>query len=613
MDNIKIKGSTTSILFTHETKEKENQSDENIHKILFKKYEIKTKIGKSSSIQIYEGINISTKIPVIIKMESKTDEELYLESEALNLYLFKDLGIPKIITCGKTKTSIILIEEKLGPSLYKLFLENKRKFSLNEICCIGIQCIERLKNIHSKNYIHRNIKPENFKIGIKDPNIIYLQNFYLCEKYKSSTTNKHAKLTLSNKIVGTERYGSVDALKGLRQGRKDDLESLCYMLIYFFLGKLPWQDIKAENEAEKYKKLLNEKKKFNIDNYKEIIPKEFRTIFKLIKNLKFDETPKYSLYIKLLQTIREQNQCFDQNDFFWVKKDIEIKKNNIKTKKEGFRERLFLKLNTMKTEIKPVFENNHFNLDDIGIEYIDDDLNNSYDDVYTGKFDVDINDKEKINLDNNNKKEKEENKEEINNNSVMSESSNSSIDTKVYRLNEPIKKFLRKNIDEDNDINNIDIIKNLEKNESNEININKSNTIKEKNKLNNTIDEKVEEENSYDNNENVIEKIKEKEKTIENKIDHNEIIITNYSTPNTKSESVSISNIKESKGKENAEDPSLIIVKKNSYEINEINKQKNLNNINRFGQIKGPEMNLQINESKPGKTIKNKDKDCIIF
>ena len=622
MDNIKIKGSTTSILFTHETKEKENQFDENIHKILFKKYKIKTKIGKSSSIQIYEGINLSSKTQVIIKMESKTDEELYLESEALNLYLFKDLGIPKIITCGKTKTSVILIEEKLGPSLYKLFIENKRKFSLNEICCIGIQCIERLKNIHSKNYIHRNIKPENFKIGIKDPHIIYLQNFYLCEKFKSSTTNKHAKLSLSNKIVGTERYGSVDALKGLRQGRKDDLESLCYMLIYFFLGKLPWQDIKAENEGEKYKKLLNEKKKFNIDNYKEIIPKEFRTIFKLIKNLKFDETPKYSLYIRLLQNIREQNQCFDQNDFFWVKKDIEIKKNNIKSKKEGFRERLFLKLNTMKTEIKPVFDKNNFNFDNIGNDYIDEDLNNSYDDVYTGKFDVDINEKEKINLDNinNNKKEKEENKEEINDNLEMSESSNSSIDTKVYRLNDNIKTFLRKNIDEDVDINNNDVIKNLEKNETNEINMNNSNTIKEKNKLNYTIDEKVEEENSNDNHENVMKKIIEKEKATENKIESikmNEIIVTNYSTPNTKAGSVSISNIKESKEskeKENTETPSLIIVKKNSGEINEINKQKNdLNNINRFGQIKGPEMDLPINNSKQGKTIKNKDKDCIIF
>ena len=328
-----FKGSTTSIMFTQEIKDKEKQTDENLHKIIFKKYEVQNKIGKTSSFKIYEGINITDKTPVIIKIESRSKEDLYLEIEALNLYTFKDLGIPKIITTGKTKSSIILIEEKF----------------LKEICLIGIQCIERLKGIHSKNYVHRNIKPENFRIGLNDPHVIYLQNFYLCEKYKSSTTNKHVKLSLSNKIVGTERYGSVDALRGLRQGRKDDLESLCYMLIYFFLGKLPWQDIKAENEMEKYKILLNMKKKFNIENYKDIIPKEFRTIFKLIKNLKFDEQPKYSLYIRLLQKVREENQFFDQNDFFWIKnyKNLKIKKNNIKPKKEGFRKRLFLKLNTI--------------------------------------------------------------------------------------------------------------------------------------------------------------------------------------------------------------------------------------------------------------------------
>ena len=219
-----------------------------------------------------------------------------------------------------------MIEEKLGPSLYKLFIQNKRKFSINEICCIGIQCIERLKGIHSHYYIHRNIKPENFLVGLNDPHVIYLQNFYLCEKYKSNSTNKHAQLSFSKKIVGTERYGSINALRGLRQSRRDDLESLCYMLIYFFLGKLPWQGIKADNEKEKYKKLLDTKKKFNIDNYKDIIPEEFRIIFKHIKNLKFDENPKYSLYIKLFQSIREKNQCFDETDFFWVKKNLELKK-----------------------------------------------------------------------------------------------------------------------------------------------------------------------------------------------------------------------------------------------------------------------------------------------
>ena len=619
----KIQISTASILNSHEITEKENEVDENIGKIFFKKYKVKNKIGKTSLIQIYEGENLTNNTPVIIKLESIKNPELYLELEAMYLFSFKDLGIPKLISTGKTKSYIVLVEEKLGPSLYQLFLKNKKKFSLNEICCIGIQCIERLKTIHSKNYIHRNIKPENFKIGLNDPNVVYLQNFYLCEKFRSDTTKKHAELTMANKIVGTERYGSVNALKGWRQGRKDDLESLCYMLIYFFLGKLPWQDIKAESQSDKYKKLLNKKKKFNIDHYKDIIPEEFRIIFKSIKNLKFDENPKYSFYIRYLQNIREQNGCFDQNDFFWIKKNYKLKKNNIKTKKEGFRERLIEKLNTeAKTEI-----NNADSL--LGKYYIDDDLNDDDDNEYNAKTDghVKLNksstdDKNKKSKEEKNEKEDEkENKDVIEDNLNESNSSNSSLDTKIYQLNGPLKNFLKKNnINEDDNIIN-----------SNDV-IDKSNSNKDgdnNKKLNNTIEENIEEENDVEVeefNENVVKKEeiqnnKEEEKEV-NSINNNNIVI-NYSSPNTKEGSVSFSNIKESKeskGKERSESPSIIFVKKNSDEINynKLNKEKRklveVKNIeNRFGQILGPQFDINLKENKQGKNEKNKDKDCILF
>ena len=630
-----FKGSTTSIMFTQEIKDKEKQTDENLHKIIFKKYEVQNKIGKTSSFKIYEGINITDKTPVIIKIESRSKEDLYLEIEALNLYTFKDLGIPKIITTGKTKSSIILIEEKLGPSLYDLFIENKRKFSLKEICLIGIQCIERLKGIHSKNYVHRNIKPENFRIGLNDPHVIYLQNFYLCEKYKSSTTNKHVKLSLSNKIVGTERYGSVDALRGLRQGRKDDLESLCYMLIYFFLGKLPWQDIKAENEMEKYKILLNMKKKFNIENYKDIIPKEFRTIFKLIKNLKFDEQPKYSLYIRLLQKIREENQFFDQNDFFWIKnyKNLKIKKNNIKPKKEGFRKRLFLKLNTMeKTEVRPILENNNSNFDQIGERYMDDELSDN------GSLDIKTDIHQKISLlsqsENKNEKEKEKEKEEIKeeneNNLNDSKSSDSSINTKVYKLNGHIKNFLQKQINHDTDIiinNDSGKDNDIEKDKEKDENI-KINSINKKDNLSYIIEEKIEEENQSIINTQEIDKEENKITIQENKINslNNNDNITptpNNSNPNSKIGSYTLTNasseIKETKGKDNIETPQMIIEKKNSNDNNgnnKINMEKrisvdNKKKENRFGQIMGPEVEIKRKNSKSGNDTK--DKDCMIF
>ena len=639
MDNKKFKDSTTSILFTHEIKDKEEQYDENINRILFKNYEIKTKVGKSTTIQIYEGTCLSNNTPVTIKLESRSNTESYLELEVVNLYTFKDLGIPKLITSGKTKKYIVLIEEKLGPSLHKLFIDNKRKFSLNEICCIGIQCFERLKGIHSKNYIYRNIKPENFKIGLNDPNVIYLQNFYLCEKYKSDTTNKHAKLTLSNKIVGTQRYGSIDALKGLRQGRKDDLESLCYMLIYFFLGKLPWQDIKAETEAEKYKKLLNEKKKFNIDNYDYILPKDFRTMFKLIKNLKFDETPKYSLYIRLLQNIRKENQCFDPNDFYWVnEKNIKIKKRNIKSKKEGgFRERLMEKIKIMRTEQIPIHKyNNKNNNEDndvnndfqsLGNIYIEDDLSDN--DSYNGKTDIQLKlSKRYLDVEEEEKEENNKIRENIeknmDNHDILNDSisSNSSIDTRVYNLNDDIKTFIKINNEEINDINNkLDNIN--DKQVKQEINISNTNSIKEKNKLNDIIEENIEEENSIENTPNN----EQQEKKEVDSSDNNDKYIMSGSLPNTKSGSVSISNIKESKTKGNNETPSLIIIKKNSEEngksIKDEQKEKttsvpidNKKNENRFGQIKGPEFDIKINSSsKSGKKYKNKDKDkdCKIF
>ena len=640
MDNKKFKDSTTSILFTHEIKDKEEQYDENINRILFKNYEIKTKVGKSTTIQIYEGTCLSNNTPVTIKLESRSNTESYLELEVVNLYTFKDLGIPKLITSGKTKKYIVLIEEKLGLSLHKLFIDNKRKFSLNEICCIGIQCFERLKCIHSKNYIYRNIKPENFKIGLNDPNVIYLQNFYLCEKYKSDTTNKHAKLTLSNKIVGTQRYGSIDALKGLRQGRKDDLESLCYMLIYFFLGKLPWQDIKAETEAEKYKKLLNEKKKFNIDNYDYILPKDFRTMFKLIKNLKFDETPKYSLYIRLLQNIRKENQCFDPNDFYWVnEKNIKIKKRNIKSKKEGgFRERLMEKIKIMRTEQIPIHKyNNKNNIEDndvnndfqsLGNIYIEDDLSDN--DSYNGKTDIQLKlSKRYLDVEEEEKEENNKIRENIeknmDNHDILdnSISSNSSIDTRVYNLNDDIKTFIKINNEEINDINNkLDNIN--DKQVKQEINISNTNSIKEKNKLNDIIEENIEEENSIENTPNN----EQQEKKEVDSSDNNDKYIMSGSLPNTKSgsvRSVSISNIKESKTKGNNETPSLIIIKKNSEEngksIKDEQKEKttsvpidNKKNENRFGQIKGPEFDIKINSSsKSGKKYKNKDKDCKIF
>ena len=126
-----IKDSTNSILFSHKIKEQEQKDDEIINQIIFKKFEVKKKCGKTSTIDIYEGISKDHNQPVIIKIENRFLKKLYLETEAYNLFSFKGFGIPELIKFGKKNNNIILIQSKLGPSLYDLFIENNRKFSLN--------------------------------------------------------------------------------------------------------------------------------------------------------------------------------------------------------------------------------------------------------------------------------------------------------------------------------------------------------------------------------------------------------------------------------------------------------------------------------------------------
>ena len=655
-----FKGSTNSILFTHKIKELDKQQeDQMINQIIFNKFEVKKKLGKSSSIDIYEGVSIEDDKPVLIKIEPKTNEKLYLETEAYNLYTFKGFGIPELIKFGKKNNNLILIVSKKGRSLYDLFVENNRKFSLNEICLIGIQCIERLKFIHSKNYIHRNIKPENFVIGLEDPHVIYLQNFYLCEKYRSSKTNLHAKFKYTKEIVGTERYGSVNALRGLRQGRRDDLESLCYMLIYFFLGKLPWQGISGDSESERLQKLLKEKKSFKIENYEQI-PRDFYTLFNYVKNLKFEEEPKYSVMIKLLQNIRNENQCFSNVNLFWINKNNECKGANIKAKKEGFRERLYSKIgNSVKSDENHLgikfIKNIDVNADNIGEGYIDDEVDDGEDEdegeeednkskdngksAYQLKVNNGISCDESNNKNQNN--DNQENEENEENNSYREDAlnrSNSSINTKVYKLNGPMELFIKKDIMNDEDINKIDGLQN----DKSEIKISKLSK-------NNT--QTIIEEDNEGEGEEVQENIIQENNSIKNNI-------KNYgsSNSNIKEESTKVSiqfNNKDSYGNKSSKgannDPSTIIIvkesnngskkeedKSNKNNIitninnnNENNKEKvkkkksvdakilitKKPNINKFGQISGPE--VKLNRSKTSKkadkkNIKN-NKDCIIF
>ena len=142
---------------------------------------------------------------------------------------------------------MILVMELLGKSLDKIFNEiPSKRISIRCVCNIAYQLMLIFEVIHNNNIIHRDIKPANIAIGFEEDNkskYIYVLDFGLSKKYRSDTTKRHFSFSKNNPLIGNARYSSINALEGGTQSRRDDLESIGYLLLYLLLGKLPWQGI----------------------------------------------------------------------------------------------------------------------------------------------------------------------------------------------------------------------------------------------------------------------------------------------------------------------------------------------------------------------------------
>ena len=178
---------------------------------------------------------------------------------------------------------------------------------------IGIQLIDRIEQLHKSNYIHRDIKPENFLIGTNGhKDIIHIIDFGLSKKFKSESTDKHRKISNENNPVGTPRYMSINTLRGIEQSRRDDMESIGYVLIYFLNGKLPWQGLNISNKQKRYKKLLHKRLKISVKKLCKDLPKCIYSYMMLVRTLKYDDDVNYSHLRKLfVNEMFERDICYD--------------------------------------------------------------------------------------------------------------------------------------------------------------------------------------------------------------------------------------------------------------------------------------------------------------
>ena len=313
--------------------------------LVFKKFQLINKIGQGSFGNIYSVKRIKDNKLFALKAEKMNSGIKLLESEAYYLLMLQGFGIPKFISFGHTKKYYILIEELLDKSLENIFIENTRKANILDICLIGIQILDRLEWIHSKDIIYRDIKPANFLFGIKDPNVIYIIDFGICKKYRSSKTGKHVSPRLTKQFSGTIRYASFNVLNGKEPSRRDDLISLGYMLIRFLKGDLPWDTIGTiyNNTQFYYLRYLKENdgngKLFNN------LPEEIIEYIKYTKNLKFEQDPDYSFLRSLFNKIIFRKYSDYRNlTFSWINekyKDLNGFPNNLSFRKSSSHKRIF--------------------------------------------------------------------------------------------------------------------------------------------------------------------------------------------------------------------------------------------------------------------------------
>ncbi|CAD8104826.1 unnamed protein product [Paramecium sonneborni] len=312
----------------HQTHLQTNISHLHVGTTIADKFILLEKVGQGSFGYIFKTENSETKEIVATKFEKRENRSngqasmLVREIKVL-LELSGVDGFPQIQYYGRDENYNYCMITYLGHNLEYLLRRSK---GFTQLSCLklSLQLIERLESLHNKNIIHRDLKPENMVIGYIDTHIVYLIDFGLAKYFKDSN-GQHITLSDKKGIIGTARYASIAAHQGLEQSRKDDLESLAYVLIYLNLGKLPWMNLQIADKHEKYQTIFEMKKNVKLEELTEELPQCYLLLLQHAKSREFSESPNYAFLKDQFRKTISEKECEESFYMFDWEKLAEVK------------------------------------------------------------------------------------------------------------------------------------------------------------------------------------------------------------------------------------------------------------------------------------------------
>ncbi|KAF9510280.1 hypothetical protein BS47DRAFT_1300340 [Hydnum rufescens UP504] len=280
-------------------------------------YQVGKKIGEGSFGVVFEGTNLLNGHIIAIKFEPRKSDAPQLREEYRSYRILQGApGIPQAYYYGTEGLHNVLCIDLLGPNLEDLFDLCGRKFSIKTVAMLAKQMIERVQGIHEKNLIYRDIKPDNFLIGLpntRTSDTVYMVDFGMAKFWRDPRTRQHIPYRERKSLSGTARYMSINTHLGREQSRRDDLEGLGHVFMYFLRGSLPWQGLKAANNKQKYERIGEKKGSVPISELCEGCPEEFGIYLNYVRKLGFEETPDYEflkeLFVKVLRAAGETDDA----------------------------------------------------------------------------------------------------------------------------------------------------------------------------------------------------------------------------------------------------------------------------------------------------------------